>query len=124
LGHQAGKFAFLLPPPLYGAAWEVRAVKRIILAGLLAMGGPAFADDHVIAQGGRAFHPGEITINRGDSLTFTNQDDFIHQVFVSGLFDSDEKAPGQKLTESFPQTGTFEVRCHIHPKMKLLVHVK
>ena len=99
-------------------------VKRIILAGVLAMAGPAFADDHVIAQSSRAFHPGEITINRGDSLTFTNQDDFIHQVFVSGLFDSDEKAPGQKLTESFPQTGTFEVRCHIHPKMKLLVHVK
>ena len=67
---------------------------------------------------------GEITINRGDSLTFTNQDDFIHQVYVSGLFDTDEKAPGQKLTESFPQTGTFEVRCHIHPKMKLVVHVK
>jgi plastocyanin len=99
-------------------------VKRIILAGLLAMAVPAFADDHVIAQGGRAFHPAEIAINRGDSLTFTNHDDFIHQVYVSGLFDSDEKAPGQKLTETFPQTGTFEVRCHIHPKMKLLVHVK
>ena len=99
-------------------------MKRIILAGLLAMAGPAFADDHVIAQSGRAFHPGEITVNRGDSLTFTNQDDSIHQVYVSGLFDSDERAPGQKLTENFPQTGTFEVRCHIHPKMKLLVHVK
>ena len=99
-------------------------MKRIILAGLLAMAGPAFADDHVIAQSGRAFHPGEITVNRGDSLTFTNHDDFIHQVYVSGLFDSDEKAPGQKLTENFPQAGTFEVRCHIHPKMKLLVHVK
>jgi plastocyanin len=99
------------------------AVKRIILAGLLAAG-PAFADDHVIAQSGRAFHPGDITINRGDTLTFTNQDDFIHQVYVSGLFDSDEKAPGQKLTESFSGTGTFEVRCHIHPKMKLVVHVK
>ena len=99
-------------------------MKKIILAGLLEMTRPAFADDHVIAQGGRAFHPGEITINRGDSLTFTNQDVFIHQVYASGLFDSDEKAPGQKLTENFPQAGTFEVRCHIHPKMKLLVHVK
>ncbi len=98
-------------------------MKRIILAGLLAMAGPAFADDHVIAQGGRAFHPGEITINRGDSLTFSNQDDFIHQVFVSGLFDSDEKAHGQKFTESFLHGGTFEVRCLIHPKMTLLVHV-
>ena len=100
------------------------SVKRIILAGLLAAAGPAFADDHVIAQSGRSFHPGEITINRGDTLTFTNKDDFIHQVYVSGLFDSDEKAPGQTLTENFPGGGTFEVRCHIHPKMKLVVHVK
>ncbi len=80
--------------------------KGIILAGLLAAG-PAFADDHVIAQSGRAFHPGEITINRGDSLTFTNQDDFIHQVYAPDLFDSDEKAPGEKLTENFPQCGNL-----------------
>ena len=99
-------------------------VKRIILAGLLAVAGPAFADDHVVAQSGRSFHPGDITINRGDTLTFTNKDDFIHQVYVPGLFDSDEKAPGQTLTENFPGVGTFEVRCHIHPKMKLVVHVK
>ena len=73
---------------------------------------------------GRAFHPGEITINRGEALTFTNKDEFIHQIYVTGLFDSDEKAPGQNITESFPEAGTFEVRCHIHPKMKLVVHVK
>ena len=98
-------------------------MKRIILAGLL-MAGPALADDHVVAQSGRAFHPGEITIARGDTLTFTNRDDFIHQVYAAGQFDSEEKAPGQTLTESFPNGGTFEVRCHIHPKMKLVVHVK
>jgi plastocyanin len=85
----------------------------------------ALADDaHIIVQQGRAFRPAEITINRGESLTFTNNDEFIHQIFVMGLFDSDERSPGQNLTESFPQTGTFEVRCHIHPKMKLTVHVK
>lgn len=100
-----------------------RNAKEILVA-LLAISGPALAEDHIVGQSGRAFHPGEITIAKGDSLTFTNQDDFIHQVYVSGLFDSDEKAPGQTLTESFPDGGTFVVRCHIHPKMKLVVHVK
>ena len=66
----------------------------------------------------------EVTINRGESLTFTNEDEFIHQIFVSGLFDSEERAPGENLTESFTQAGTFQVQCHIHPKMKLIVHVK
>ena len=93
---------------------------------ILACGGAAFAADsaHTIAQSGRAFHPGEVTINRGEALTFTNNDQFIHQIYVTGLFDSEEKAPGENLTESFPQAGTFEVRCHIHPKMKLMVRVK
>ena len=92
--------------------------------GLLAAGAALGDDSHTVVQQGRAFHPGEITINRGESLTFTNNDEFIHQIFVIGLFDTDERAPGQNLTESFTQSGTFEVRCHIHPKMKLVVHVK
>ena len=96
-----------------------------IVAAGFAAGVAALADDnHTIMQQGRAFHPGEVTINRGEMLTFTNKDEFIHQIYVDGLFDSDERAPGQNLTESFPRSGTFEVRCHIHPKMKLVVHVK
>jgi plastocyanin len=86
--------------------------------------GPALAEDHTVIQQGRAFHPSEITINRGDALKVTNNDEFIHQIYVVGLFDSEEKSPGENLTESFPQSGTFEVRCHIHPKMKLTVHVR
>jgi plastocyanin len=38
--------------------------------------------------------------------------------------DSDEKAPGETLEVRFPTAGTFDVRCHIHPKMHLVVHVK
>jgi plastocyanin len=93
---------------------------------LLASCGAALAADpaHTVIQSGRAFHPAEVSINRGEALTFTNNDEFIHQIFVDGLFDSDERSPGENLTENFTQSGTFEVHCHIHPKMKLIVHVK
>ena len=101
---------------------------RKYLAVLLFTGlsSAAFAADaaHTIVQSGRTFRPAEVTVNRGESLTFTNNDEFIHQIFVIGLFDSEEKSPGENLTENFTQTGTFEVHCHIHPKMKLIVHVK
>ena len=103
-------------------------MKKVLTALLLLAPIAAFADDvHIIVQQGRAFRPGEITINKGEALTFTNDDDFIHQIYVSGgsfNFDSDERAPGQNITQSFTQSGTFEVRCHIHPKMKLVVHVR
>jgi plastocyanin len=84
----------------------------------------AQAADLRVMQKGRAFHPGEIAINRGQTLTFTNEDSYIHQIYVDGLFDSEEKAPGQNLNESFPRAGTFQVRCHIHPTMRMIVHVK
>ncbi len=75
---------------------------------------------------GRVFHPAEVSIGRGGRLTFTNEDQFIHQIYVSASpfgFETDERAPGQNVTETFSTLGTFEARCRIHPKMKLVVHV-
>jgi plastocyanin len=95
---------------------------------LAAASGTALAADpaHTIAQSGRAFHPVELTIGRGESLTFTNNDEFIHQIYLTAQnfnFDTKEKAPGEKDVETFTEAGTFQVHCHIHPKMQLVVHV-
>ena len=104
-------------------------MKKALLPILLLAPAWAFAADeaHTVMQKSRAFRPAEIAINRGESLTFTNNDEFIHQIYAQGAgfsFDSDEKNPGENITESFTTSGTFEVRCHIHPKMKLTVHVR
>jgi plastocyanin len=102
-------------------------MKRLVLAAILvASCVPAFAADHTVSQQGRRFHPDEITIAKGDTLTITNNDEFIHQIYLQApgfSFDTAEKSPGQNIVEAFTASGTFEVQCHIHPKMKLLVHV-
>jgi plastocyanin len=99
-------------------------MKMLLLSLLLLAPSIALADNaHVIVQKDRRFNPAEVTIRKGETLTFTNNDEFIHQIYSTGLFDSDERSPGQTLDESFAQSGTFEVHCHIHPKMKLVVHV-
>jgi plastocyanin len=99
----------------------------IIAVAALACTG-AFADDaNTIVQTGRAFHPVEVTVNRGTTLNFSNQDEFLHQIFVDTpgfAYDSAEQPPGVTLHIHFPDAGTFPVRCHIHPKMLLTVHVK
>jgi plastocyanin len=92
----------------------------ILLLGLA----PAQAADLRIVQKGRTFRPADITIAPGQTLTFTNEDSFIHQIYVDGLFDSNEKAPGENLNETFPKAGTFQVRCHIHPTMRMTVQVR
>ena len=104
---------------------RLAAILAVVLAGAVTA---ASADDpHAIVQRGRAFHPGETTIEHGETLVFSNRDDFLHQIYVKSnfmSFDSDEQPPGQNVSVYFPVAGTFEVRCHIHPKMSLIVNVR
>lgn len=82
---------------------------------------------HTISQKARTFSRNEITIARGDSILFTNEDEFLHQIYVASAgmaFDSSEQLPSQTIEVNFPRSGTFPVRCHIHPKMLLIVHAK
>jgi plastocyanin len=99
-----------------------------IAAAAALIGAAALADDaNTIVQNGRAFHPVEISIAHGTTLNFSNQDEFLHQIYVDSpgfAYDSAEQPPGETLHISFPNAGTFPVRCHIHPKMLLTVHVK
>jgi plastocyanin len=99
----------------------------LLFAAALAAGAALADDGHTIVQAGRAFKPLEVTINHGETLVFSNRDEFIHQIYVKSdamTFDSDEQPPGQDVPLKFPTAGTFEVHCHIHPKMTLTVHVK
>jgi plastocyanin len=82
---------------------------------------------HRVVQHGRAFNVGEIAIAAGDTVEFSDEDEFIHQIFIQSLtmnFDSAEQSPGQVIAVPFPSAGSFEVHCHIHPKMYLKVNVR
>ena len=96
-----------------------------VCAALLSPAAPAAT--HQVVQLDRSFKPSDITVARGDSLAFSNQDEFIHQIYVDSQkidYDSAEQPPGQIITIPFPASGDFPVRCHIHPKMLLMVHVR
>jgi len=108
--------------------WLTRA-GRIALLLLIAFATSvaSAAAVHRIAQKGRVFAISDITIPRGDTVLFTNDDEFLHQIYVDSKimsFDSPEQAPGQTIEVNFPRSGTFPVRCHIHPKMLLTVRVE
>jgi plastocyanin len=99
----------------------------LLAAGIVCVASSAFAETQTVTQSGRKFTPNEVSIAVGDSVLFNNQDEFIHQVYVDSDkidYDSAEQRPGETKTIKFPKTGDFPVRCHIHPKMLLIVHVK
>jgi plastocyanin len=82
----------------------------------------------VVSQKGREFNPGEISIARGETIQILNDDgDLLHHAYIDSKrfsFDSGDQQPGSKTNILFPETGDYIVRCAIHPKMKLNVHVK
>lgn len=97
------------------------------LAAAICQANPVAAATFSIEQIDRSFRPSELTIAAGDTLQFTNHDNFIHQIYVDSdqiAYDSAEQPPGEIISISFPKSGDFPVRCHIHPKMLLTVHVK
>jgi plastocyanin len=83
---------------------------------------------YVVSQKGRAFQPGELTIDRGETIEIVNDDgDLLHHAYIASdkfSFDSGDQAPGSRTSVTFPVAGTFQVLCAIHPKMKIVVHVK
>jgi plastocyanin len=83
---------------------------------------------YLVSQKGRQFRPGEVTIKRGETLQIVNDDgDLRHHAYIDSdkfSFDSGDQEPGSKTDITFPVAGDFDVLCAIHPKMKLVVHVK
>lgn len=81
----------------------------------------------MINQVRRAFSVRDVHIKRGEMIRFANVDEFLHQIYIDSAafnYSSNEQAPGQTVDVSFPVTGTFEVRCEIHPKMAMSVIVE
>jgi plastocyanin len=67
-------------------------------------------------------------LKAGESIHFLNKDDVTHNINV---IDSDDNAndkglqkPGETIDQKFDKAGDFQVRCSIHPKMKMTVKVQ
>lgn len=74
------------------------------------------------------FTPSQITVQKGQSVTWTNNDSMTHTV-VDDLSNvggpaSGDIAPGQSYTFTFNKTGSFQYHCSIHPSMRGTIVVK
>lgn len=72
-----------------------------------------------------AFSPAHITVKKGTTVTWTNQDSAAHNVTSnqSGGPKSGTLEKGQTFSFKFDTTGTFDYICSIHPSMKGTVTV-
>lgn len=87
----------------------------------------AVAGENLIVQAGRAFVPAVLTVKAGDGLTFINRDLYDHNVYSDtpgNAFNIGIQAPGDTNGVTLRAPGTVEVRCRIHPKMRMVVTVE
>lgn len=106
---------------------SVLVLSFLALAGVGVSRAVSAGEKHVVIQKGKTFSVSEIHIKVGDLVEFKNDDDVSHNVFsVSKIqsFNTKMQSPGKDAMVTFSTEGTIEVRCAIHPGMKLTVQVE
>jgi plastocyanin len=104
--------------------------RALVIAGLSLAGVALAADEilpHRIEQKNRAFSITQLTIKVGEKIEFCNTDEVTHNVFSKSKaneFNIRTQAPGSSSVVEFNTAGVTEVRCAIHPSMKLVVTVE
>ena len=104
----------------------VVAIAASALSMLTALSTPCLADTIVIEQSGKKFSQAEVTIKKGDLITFANKDPITHNVYSlspGNAFDVKTQKPGESSDVKFDAVGDVDVQCAIHPSMKMKVHV-
>lgn len=98
-------------PSAYGPTTAPAATAATTLA-------PATADAVEIEISGFTFSPGEITVARGTTVTWTNNDGVDHAILSEdGSVLSPPMGDGDTFSFTFDSAGVFPYICTFHPEM-------
>ena len=89
------------------------------------LSGTAAATKTVMIQN-YAYSPASLTINVGDTVTWTNMDTAPHTVTVTSgpvKFSSGNLAKGESFSYTFTKAGSYQYYCAVHPDMVASVTV-
>jgi len=104
----------------------MRRLIPIAVAGMaLVLVAPASTATTTVQIKSTGFVPATVTINQGDSVTWTNTDTKDHQVVSNaGAFASAILKPGKSYTHAFASGGTYRYHDGLHPSLKGTVTVR
>jgi plastocyanin len=92
----------------------------------LGLSAGALAANLTISQKGRAFSSETVTLKKGGTLTFMNDDSIPHNIMSTSSgneFNLGSQPPGASTDVTFKEAGEVLVICAIHPRMKMTVKV-
>ena len=102
-------------------------MKKLIPLFLVAVAHATFAGEFQVSQTNKAFSTAELKVKVGDTVVFTNNDSFAHNIFSlsdTKSFDLGSFGQGQSRKVTFDKPGTVEVECALHPGMKMTVLIQ
>lgn len=85
------------------------------------------AAEYEIGQKDKKFTEKKLDIKVGDTVKFTNEDPFFHNVFSlsdNKTFDLGSYPKGKSKSVTFDKPGKIDVECAIHPTMHMVIEVK
>ncbi len=105
---------------------------RLFAAGTIACAiilsaGLAGAAELTISQKKRSFDPKLLNARIGDTVLLVNDDRYAHNLYseTPGFeFNVRKQMPGDNHSMKLDKRGKFEIRCVIHPRMKMTVNVE
>jgi plastocyanin len=86
----------------------------------------ALAAERSIIQKDKSFSETLLSIKKGDTLLFVNDDNVVHNVMSTSPgneFNLGSQAPGMATPVTFNTAGQINVICAIHPRMQLTINV-
>ena len=96
-----------------------------VVAAWAALAGGVVAADGAVTIKDFAFGPATVTVNTGDTVTWTNADSAAHTATATGgAFDTGTIASGATASVTFTKAGTYAYKCAIHPRMTGTIVVK
>jgi plastocyanin len=96
--------------------WALAAITAALATWLVA--GGALAADSTVSIANFAFDPDTVTIQVGDTITWTNNDGTAHTATAGdGSFNTGNIGPGASDSVTFDTAGSFAYHCAIHPQM-------
>lgn len=84
----------------------------------------AINGDAYLPSGTAVFSPDALTIDRGTTVTWKNNDQTTHTTTANGGLWGGSVAAGGSFSQAFTAAGTYEYHCTIHPYMTGTVIVR
>ncbi len=103
-----------------------RRIHHFLACAGVAFAAAAAAAEVTVDQRDKSFDKPELTIKVGDIVNFVNSDPFFHNIYSlsdAKTFDLGSYPKGQSRTIRFDKPGEVDVRCTIHPQMKMKITV-